>query len=162
MRTIDEHNCYCVPFLDPQLRKSICGSINKFSWKFGGIYYGYPGTESFRKYNYWEIAGSAGYDFDILSVNIGLNYSPDYFAGSGSAWYPYGDITVPLPFLTDYSPYMSRSTRTRRSARPTTPSGRSASAARSRASTSPSNIRTPTSARASASVGRAGAAPPRW
>ena len=83
------------------------GSINKFSWKFGGIYYGYPGTESFRKYNYWEIAGSAGYDFDILAITIGLNYSPDYFAGSGSAWYPYGDITVPLPFLTDYSPYIT-------------------------------------------------------
>jgi uncharacterized protein (TIGR02001 family) len=85
----------------------IQGAIDKFSWKFGGIYYGYPGTESFRKYNYWEIAGSAGYDFGIAAVNVGLNYSPDYFGGSGSAFYPSTDVKVPLPFLTTYAPYVS-------------------------------------------------------
>ena len=83
------------------------GSSGKFSWKFGGIYYGYPGTESFRKYNYWEIAGNTGYDFGIAAVNVGVNYSPDYFAGSGSAYYPYGDVKVPLPFLADFAPYVS-------------------------------------------------------
>jgi len=83
------------------------GAIDKFSWKFGGIYYGYPGTESFRKYNYWEVAGSAGYDFGIAAVTVGLNYSPDYFGGSGSAFYPSGDVKVPLPFLADYAPYVS-------------------------------------------------------
>jgi uncharacterized protein (TIGR02001 family) len=85
----------------------IQGSIDKFSWKLGAIYYGYPGTESFRNYNYWEVAGSAGYDFGIASVNVGLNYSPDFFAGTGTGLYPSGDIKIPVPLLTNFSPYVS-------------------------------------------------------
>jgi uncharacterized protein (TIGR02001 family) len=85
----------------------IQGSIDKFTWKLGGIYYAYPGTESFRNYNYWEVAGGLGYDFGIAAVNVGLNYSPDYFGGTGSGFYPAGDIKIPMPFLTDFAPYVS-------------------------------------------------------
>jgi uncharacterized protein (TIGR02001 family) len=85
------------------------GSLNNLSWKLGAIYYAYPGTEGFRNYNYWEVNGSLGYDFGFASATVGLNYSPDYFAASGSAFYPYGDINIPIPIaaLEGYGPYIS-------------------------------------------------------
>ena len=85
----------------------IQGAIDKFTWKLGGIYYAYPGSEGFRNYNYWEINGSVGYDFGIAAVTAGLNYSPDYFAGTGNGFYPAGDVTIPIPLLTDFGPYVS-------------------------------------------------------
>ncbi|HEX7006314.1 MAG TPA: TorF family putative porin [Alphaproteobacteria bacterium] len=85
----------------------IQGSLDAFTWKLGGIYYAYPGSESFRNYNFWEVNGGVGYDFGIAAITIGLNYSPDFYAGTGDAFYPAGDVTIPIPLLTDFSPYVS-------------------------------------------------------
>jgi uncharacterized protein (TIGR02001 family) len=83
------------------------GAIDKFSWSVGGLYYAYPGASSGLNYNYWEITGTAGYDFGFLSVTGALNYSPDYFAASGDAFYVAGDVSVPIPVLKDYEPYVA-------------------------------------------------------
>lgn len=73
------------------------GSIDKFSWQLQAIYYQYPGTESFRSYDYFEINPSVSYDFEYVSVTGGFNYSPNYFGGSGDAFYVYGEVAWPIP-----------------------------------------------------------------
>jgi uncharacterized protein (TIGR02001 family) len=69
---------------------------NGMNWKLGGIYYIYPGASSSRDYDYIEATGSLGYDFGFLSANLGMNISPDFFAGSGFATYSYANAAVPI------------------------------------------------------------------
>lgn len=72
------------------------GSIGKVSYSIGTIYYAYPGANSDLDYNFWEMNGSVGYDFDVASATVGINWSPDYFGGSGNATYLTGDVEVPI------------------------------------------------------------------
>ena len=74
------------------------GEIEGISLDVGAIYYLYPGADSNLDYDYWELAGSVGYDFEIFSAGAGVNFSPDYFAGSGTFWRPFGEVEVPLPY----------------------------------------------------------------
>lgn len=63
-------------------------------WTLGGIYYHYPAQ---GEYNYWEVAPALSYSVGWVSVVAGLNYSPDFFNGSGEAWYPNGGVKVAIP-----------------------------------------------------------------
>lgn len=74
------------------------GEFNGIGVDLGAIYYWYPGADGNRNYDYFEVAGSLSYDFEIVEVAAGVNYSPDYFASSEDFWYPYADISVPLPY----------------------------------------------------------------
>ena len=97
-----------VKFTDASLEADITGgvrgAVGKLGWDANVIWYTYPGADSVYDYNYWEVGGALKYDFGIAIPRIGLRYSPDFFAGSGSAWYAYAGADIPLPFLTDYSP----------------------------------------------------------
>lgn len=53
----------------------------------GFIYYTYPGADSSLEYDFIEYTGSVGYEYEGLFLAYSLNYSPDYFAGSGDAYY---------------------------------------------------------------------------
>lgn len=75
------------------------GTVSGISWQFGGIGYLYPGARSGLNYDFFEIAGKVGYDFGFAEASVGLNYSPDFFAASGDAYWLYGDVKVPIPFL---------------------------------------------------------------
>lgn len=61
------------------------------------LYYAYPGVDSNLDYNFWEFAGTAGYDFDVVAVNASVSYSPNYFNDSDTAIYYRLGATVPLP-----------------------------------------------------------------
>lgn len=71
-------------------------TIDKFNFDIGGIYYTYPGAASSLNYNFWEAYGSVGYDFGLFSVGASVNYSPDYFGGSGDAVYSMLSVDVPI------------------------------------------------------------------
>ncbi len=60
-------------------------------------YYAYPGADSSLNYNYWEIAAQGAYDFDVVSVNASVAYSPEFFLDSGDAYYTKLGASVPLP-----------------------------------------------------------------
>lgn len=72
------------------------GSIDAFSWDLSAIYYTYPGADGNLNYDFFEIAPSVGYDFGVLAVNAGVNYSPEYFGDSGDAFYTHGGIDIPI------------------------------------------------------------------
>lgn len=75
----------------------ISGSIDKFSWKAGGIYYYYPGSADSLNYDFFELAVGIGYDFEVAQATASVNYSPNYFGDSGDAWYPSLNVIIPLP-----------------------------------------------------------------
>lgn len=86
----------------------ISGSIDKFVWDVGALYYYYPGDNA--DYDFWEAALSVGYDFDLFSVSLGLNYSPEFFANSGNAYYYAAYLDVPLPYDLSLSAHVGRQT----------------------------------------------------
>lgn len=75
------------------------GELEGFTYDLGAIYYAYPGADSELDYDFVEAALSLGYDFDVAAVSTAVNYSPDYFAGSGDATYLAAYVDVPLAFM---------------------------------------------------------------
>lgn len=75
----------------------LSGTIGKFSWDVGTIYYAYPGADNNLHYNYWELGPTFGYDFGVASVSAGLLWSPEFFARSGDAYWIHGGVEVPVP-----------------------------------------------------------------
>ncbi len=93
-----------VDFNDASLETDIyagyTGEVGGFTYDVGAIYYAYPGADvDDNQYNFVEAAFAMGYDFDVAALSASVNYSPDYFAGSGDATYVAGNLDVPLPFL---------------------------------------------------------------
>jgi uncharacterized protein (TIGR02001 family) len=86
--------------LETDIYAGYSGQVNGFTYDVGGIYYAYPGSdEDDHDYNFVEGALAVGYDFDVAALSASVNYSPDYFAGSGDATYVAGNLDVPLLFL---------------------------------------------------------------
>lgn len=73
-------------------------TIDNLTWDLGAIYYFYPGADDSKSYDFWELAAAVGYDFQVMQATASLNYSPDYFGGSGDSWYPAVNVIVPLPY----------------------------------------------------------------
>jgi uncharacterized protein (TIGR02001 family) len=81
------------------------GTIDKFSWQLGFIYYYYPGAKvSGDQYDYYEFMVKGGYDFGFAAVSANVNYSPDYFFETGTGVFVGTDVSVPLPFLEKFKP----------------------------------------------------------
>lgn len=72
---------------------------DKLSFDLGYTRYTYPGTPEALMYGFNEFSFVAGYDFGVAAVTGAVRYSPNFFANSGEAWYKWGQIAVPLPFL---------------------------------------------------------------
>lgn len=64
------------------------------------IYYSYPGADTPRDYDYWEL-GATGTVSPItdLDLSLGYNYSPDFFNESGSGHYVHGGAAYTLSGL---------------------------------------------------------------
>jgi uncharacterized protein (TIGR02001 family) len=69
-----------------------------FAYDLGAIYYAYPGADSDLDYDYFELAASLGYDFDVASLSGAINYTPDYFGGLDEGVYYAATLEVPLPY----------------------------------------------------------------
>ena len=65
-------------------------------WDVGFIYYSYPGADSSLNYDFIEAQGALSYDFGVAAVTASLNYSPDNFGASGTAFYPKLAVDVPI------------------------------------------------------------------
>jgi uncharacterized protein (TIGR02001 family) len=72
---------------------------DKLTFDLGYTGYRYLGADSNLFYNFNEFALVAGYDFDVVSVQAAIRYSPNFFANSGIAWYKWAQVTAPLPFI---------------------------------------------------------------
>ncbi len=77
------------------------GTVSGVSWQLGFIHYAYPKASPSPNfdYDYTEVVGKLGYDFDVLAITAGVNYSGDFFSETGEGVYYSADVTVPLRFL---------------------------------------------------------------
>lgn len=61
--------------------------------------YNYPGAAYSANLDFNEYGLLISYDFDVVQLTGGLHYSPNFFGGSGVAWYKQLLATVPLNFI---------------------------------------------------------------
>lgn len=73
-------------------------SIPELSYDVGFLYYWYPGATENLNYDFLELYGSLGYDFDFAAASIGLAWSPQFFGDTGDAFYYQLGLEVPLPY----------------------------------------------------------------
>ena len=66
----------------------------------GLVYYVYPGAASDRSYNFYELSFAASQPVGPVGLGVSALYSPDFFAGAGSALYVAGSFEVPLSYVT--------------------------------------------------------------
>ena len=103
-----------VKFSDASLEADLYGGLNGtigdtgLSWDAGFIYYAYPGAASSLNYDYVEAQGALTYDFGVASVTASLNYSPDNFGSSGTAYYPKLAADVPIGKYVSLGGYIAR------------------------------------------------------
>jgi len=72
------------------------GAFDQFTYDVGAIARFYPGTPANLDYDWWEISGKVGYDFDLAMVSAGIAYTPDFFGGLDSSLYYSGQVSVPV------------------------------------------------------------------
>ena len=86
--------------VEVDLYGGISGTIAPIAsdWKFGAIYYAYPGADSDLNYDYVELAASLTHDFGQFALTGSLNYSPDYFGSTGAGFYTAVAGTYKLPY----------------------------------------------------------------
>jgi uncharacterized protein (TIGR02001 family) len=72
---------------------------DKLTFDLGYIRYNYMGVVQSSQLAFNEFGLVVGYDFDLFQLSAAIRYSPNFFADSGNAWYKWGQLTVPLPFI---------------------------------------------------------------
>ncbi len=63
---------------------------------FGVVYYSYVDAPSNRDYNFWEFAASGVIPAGPAEIGAAINYSPDFFGGTGDAFYYEINAAAPL------------------------------------------------------------------
>lgn len=62
------------------------------------IYYSYPGANTPRDYDYWEVGGTVSVKpLARMTLSAGYNYSPDFFNESGDGHYLHGEVRYEIP-----------------------------------------------------------------
>lgn len=82
--------------LETDFYGGLSGSVGDIGWDVGVIYYAYPGADGNLDYDFFEAAVAFSYDFGVASATASVNYSPDNFGGSGTAYYPKLAVDVPV------------------------------------------------------------------
>ena len=72
---------------------------DKLTFDLGYIRYNYLGAPSNLFYDFNEFGLVVGYDFGLAQLQGAVRYSPNFYGNSGIAWYKWGQLTVPLPFI---------------------------------------------------------------
>lgn len=71
--------------------------VTGITWDLGATYFAYPGANSGLDYDYVEAKAGLGYEIGSVSLDGNVNYSPEFFADSGDAWYSQGNVTWNMP-----------------------------------------------------------------
>lgn len=81
----------------------------KISYDLGFVYYAYPGATSKLNYDYLEAQAALNFEFRRkIKATTSINYSNNFFADSGHAWYPKVSVTIPFRFKIMGDAYFAR------------------------------------------------------
>ncbi len=72
---------------------------DKLTFDIGYIRYNYPGSNGLLQLDFNELGLVVGYDFGPVAISGAVRYSPNFYGNSGNAWYKWGQVVVPLPFI---------------------------------------------------------------
>lgn len=89
----------------------LSGTVLGATWNLGAIYYSYPGSTdagSALDLDFYEGTGGLGYDFGLFALGASVNYSPDFQAESGDAWYLNANVKIPLGKYVDLGAAIGR------------------------------------------------------
>jgi len=84
--------------IEVDITGGVRGKLGELTWDLGFVYYVYPSARSSLNYDYVEGQAKLGYDLGPAALTFGLNYSSDFFAGSGEGVYLQANLDVPLPW----------------------------------------------------------------
>ena len=65
---------------------------DNMSMDLGYMWYAYPADGGSPKFDYGEIYASLAF----YGAKVGVNYSDDYFGGTGNFWYLFGQYSMPI------------------------------------------------------------------
>ncbi|MDO8901028.1 MAG: TorF family putative porin, partial [Phenylobacterium sp.] len=71
-------------------------TIGIASTDFGVVYYSYVDAPSGSDYNFWEFYASATVPAGPAEIGAAINYSPEFFGGTGDAFYYEVNAAAPL------------------------------------------------------------------
>lgn len=74
----------------------VAKSFGGLGVNIGAVYFSYPGADDDLDYDYVEGYASASYTFGLLTVDGGVDLSPEFFGDSGDAQHYYSGVSVPL------------------------------------------------------------------
>ncbi|MBC7161880.1 MAG: hypothetical protein H5U26_07220 [Immundisolibacter sp.] len=74
------------------------GKIDDLGWKFGGVYYNYPGVadSSGLKYDYWEFGPTLTYPIGPATASLLVLWSPNFYNETGKGLYSELGLSAPI------------------------------------------------------------------
>ena len=88
--------------IEIDLYAGLSGTVGDLGWKFGGLYYNYPGVSdnSGLKYDYWEFGPTLTYAVGPATLSLLALWSPNFFNETGKGLYTEVGISAPISTFT--------------------------------------------------------------
>lgn len=88
--------------IEMDLYAGMTGKVGDLDWKFGGVFYAYPGVSdnSGLKYDYWEFGPTLTYPLGPVTSSLLVMWSPNFYNETGKALYSEIGLSVPVGSFT--------------------------------------------------------------
>lgn len=88
--------------IEIDLYAGMTGKVGELGWKFGGLYYAYPGVSdsSGLDYDYWEFGPTLTYPVGPATTSLMVMYSPNFFNETGNGLYSELGLSAPVGSFT--------------------------------------------------------------
>lgn len=88
--------------IEVDLYAGMTGKVGDLGWKFGGLYYNYPGVSdsSSLKYDYWEVGPTLTYPVGPATASLLVLWSPNFFNETGKGLYSEIGLSAPVGSFT--------------------------------------------------------------
>ena len=88
--------------IEIDLYAGMTGKLGDLGWKFGGLFYAYPGVSnnSSLKYDYWEVGPTLTYPIGPATAQLLVLYSPNFFFETGKGLYSEIGLSAPIGSFT--------------------------------------------------------------
>jgi uncharacterized protein (TIGR02001 family) len=85
-------------YTEVDLYAGMAGKVGDLGWKFGGIYYNYPGVSdsSNLNYDYWEVGPTLTYPVGPATASLLVLWSPNFYNETGKGLYSELGLSAPI------------------------------------------------------------------
>lgn len=88
--------------IEIDLYAGMTGTVGDLGWKFGGLYYTYPGVSdsSGLEYDYWEVGPTLTYPVGPATASLMVLWSPNFYNETGKGLYTELGLSAPVGSFT--------------------------------------------------------------